>query len=99
MKIKFDRRKIETNCIIISFSMVILITFLGILAAADGIFNWNILPQNLERIATLLMVTIGMLIGASFLLSVMINFSLISISLEKVAEKFSPVTEKDQKDE
>lgn len=88
MKISFNRRRIETVCIAISFLLVVLITFLGIVAMADSIFNWDILPPNIENIMSLFMIAIAMVIGASFLISLMINFSLISLSLERFADNF-----------
>lgn len=88
MKIAFNRRRIETVCIVISFLLLVLLTLLGILAVADSIFNWDILPPNIEKVMTLFMMAIAMVIGTSFLISLMVNFSLISLSLEKLADKF-----------
>ncbi len=90
MRILFNRRKIETICIFLSFILVILLVIFGILAMADELFNWDLLSENLENIAILLMSAIGIIIGATFLISLMVNFSLISLSLEKIAEKFDP---------
>ena len=95
MNIKFNRRKIETICILLSFTLVIIITVLGILAFADEIFRWDILPINMERIMALLFASIAMVIGASFVISLMINFSLISISLEKFSENFEKFVKND----
>jgi len=96
MKIIFNRRKIETICIFLSFVLVILLVVFGILSIADEIFSWDILTDNLENIAILLMSAIGIIIGATFLISLMVNFSLISISMEKIADSLS---KKDKKDE
>lgn len=89
MKIFFNRRKIETICIFLSFILVILLVIFGILAIADGLFSWDILSEDFENIAILLMSATGIIIVATFLISLMVNFSLISISLEKIAEKFN----------
>jgi TRAP-type C4-dicarboxylate transport system permease small subunit len=64
-----------------------LLVFFAILAIADEIFAWDLLSDNLEKIATLFLSSIGITVGATFLMSLMINFSLISISIEKIAEK------------
>ena len=90
MKIKFNRRKIETICIFLSFVLVILLVIFGILSIADELFSWDILTNRLEKVAFLLMSATGITVGATFLISLMVNFSLISISLEKIAEKFNP---------
>ncbi len=89
MKINFNRRKIETICIFLSFILVILLVIFGILSIADELFSWDILSENLENVAILLISATGIIIGATFLISLMVNFSLISISLEKIAEKFN----------
>ncbi|UZR94197.1 hypothetical protein [Chondrinema litorale] len=97
MNINFNRRKIESICILLSFTLVIIITILGILATADEIFNWDLLPPNIENVMVLLLTSIAMVIGASFIISLMINFSIISISLEKFADKFEKFVEKDDR--
>jgi len=94
MKINFNRRKIESICIFLSFILIILLVVFGILSVADELFNWDILSDKLENIAILLMSATGMIIGASFLISLMVNFSLISLSLEKIANKLNSNQEK-----
>jgi hypothetical protein len=89
MKINFNRRRIETISIFLSFLFVMLLTVFGILAIADEIFSWDILSDHLEKIAILFMSATGMIIGATFLISMMVNFSLISISIERIAEHFA----------
>ena len=85
MEINFNRRKIESICILICFVLIVLLVIFAILAIADEIFAWDLLSDNLERIARLFLSSIGITIGATFLMSLMINFSLISISIEKIA--------------
>ena len=88
MKINFNRRRIETICIFLSFVLVCLLALFGVLAIADGVFDWDILTKDLEKIAILIMGATGVIIGATFLISLMVNFSLISISIEKIADKY-----------
>ena len=85
MEINFNRRKIESICILLCFVLIVLLVIFAILAIADEIFAWDLLSDNLERIARLFLSSIGITIGATFLMSLMINFSLISISIEKIA--------------
>lgn len=87
MKIEFNRRRIESICIFLSFILVVLLVIFGILAIADELFAWDILSKNLENIAILIMSATGIIIGATFLISLMVNFSLISISMEKMADR------------
>jgi ribose/xylose/arabinose/galactoside ABC-type transport system permease subunit len=94
MRINFNRRKIESICIFLSFILVILLVIFGILSVADELFNWDILSDKLENVAILLMSATGMVIGATFLISLMVNFSLISLSLEKIADKLNSNQEK-----
>ena len=85
MEINFNRRKIESIYILLCFVLIVLLVIFAILAIADEIFAWDLLSDNLERIARLFLSSIGITIGATFLMSLMINFSLISISIEKIA--------------
>jgi len=78
MKISFNRRKIETFCILIVFVLVIVLAGLAIFAVADGIFAWDILTDRIEKVAVLLMSVFGIIIVAAFLISLMANLSLIS---------------------
>ncbi len=94
MKIQFNRRKIETFCILIVFVLVIVLAVLAILAVADGIFAWDILTRGMEKIAFLFMSVLGIIIVAAFLISLMTNLSLISISFERIADSLT----KDKKD-
>ncbi len=84
MEINFNRRKIESIYILLCFVLIVLLVIFAILAIADEIFAWDLLSDNLERIARLFLSSIGITIGATFLMSLMINFSLISISIEKI---------------
>jgi hypothetical protein len=90
MKINFNRRKIERICIMISFVLVIILTTLGIFAIADGIFYWDLFPKGIEKVITLFMWASGVIIFATFLISLMVNLSLISSGVEKIAENTKP---------
>lgn len=96
MTLKFNRRKIETTCIFLSFILVVLMATLSIIAIADNIFSWDLLSEGFENIAILLMSATGITIVATFLISLMVNFSLISISMEKISEKFNQNTQSDE---
>jgi len=86
MNLKLNLKKIEKTCIVLSFIFVLLLSLLGIIAIADGLFKWDILPDNLQKIATLAMLTMGVVVFSSFLISLMINLSRISANLESIAE-------------
>ncbi len=90
----FNKRKIETFCILLSFLLIILFSFLLILAVADAVLNWDILPKHIEKIMILFTASTGIVIGACFLLSLMINMSLISSSIEKIADTIKPEDKK-----
>ena len=92
MEINFNRRKIESIYILLCFVLIVLLVIFAILAIADEIFAWDLLSDNLERIARLFLSSIGITIGATFLMSLMINFSLISISIEKIEGDDKPTT-------
>jgi len=93
----FNKRKIETTCILLSFFLIIILAFLLIIAIADTIFHWDIFPKEIEKIMILFMAASGVIIAACFILSLMVNLSLISSNLEKIADSFKP--EEKKKDE
>ncbi len=84
MKIKFNSRKIADNCTLIAYFLILIISFLGILAIADGIFNWDILSQRIERLAYLFISASIVIIIGSFLISLMVNMNSMSRSLENI---------------
>jgi len=67
--------------------LVIVLSILAIFAIADGIFSWDILSANIEKIAILIMSASGVIIVAAFLISLMANISMISLNIEKIADK------------
>jgi len=87
MIINFNRRKIETYCLLIAFVLVVILTLSSIFAVADQIFNWDILPKNIENIVFLFMWASGFIFIATFLISLMTNLSIISLSIEKISDK------------
>ncbi len=87
MVVKINRRKIESYCLITSFLLVVVLTISSIFAVADQIFNWDIFPKNIENIVFLLMWSSGFILIATFLISLMTNLSIISLSIEKISKK------------
>ncbi len=88
MKFSFNKRAIETFCTSLSFFLVVVMTFLCLLAIVDGVFNWDLLPPSLENIVLLIMCSMGLVIGSCALINLIINLSLISRSLETMAKNF-----------
>ncbi len=89
MKLKFDNRKIADNCTFIAFCLMMLICFLGIIAIADIIFRWDILSENLQRLAYLVIWASIVVIISTFLISLMVNLNIISNSIENIADKMT----------
>jgi len=90
----FNKRKIEAVCILLSFLLIIVFSFLLILGIADSLFEWDIFPKHIENAIILFMASTGIIVAASFLLSLMINLSLISASIEKIADTIKPEEKK-----
>ena len=87
MKISFDKKKIETVCIVLTFLLIVTITILCILAAADGIFNWDIFTEFMGNVGILVMSAMGMIIAACFVIHIMVTLSMISSNIERIADK------------
>jgi hypothetical protein len=89
MTLHLNKRKIESTCIMISFLLLIVLTVTIILAIADGLFHWDLLPDKIENIAFLIMWASGIVLIAAFIISLMINLSLISSGIKEISEKIS----------
>lgn len=86
MKIKFENRKIADNCTFIAYVLILILSFLGILAVADVLFRWNILSDNMEKVAYLIMWASVIIIFSAFLISLMVNMNIMSQSLEDISK-------------
>jgi len=86
MKINFENRKIADNCTFIAYSLIIVISFLGILAVADAIFRWDILSPGVQNIAYLIMWSSVIIIFSAFLISLMVNMNIMSQSMEDISK-------------
>ena len=98
MKVKFDKRKIADTCTYLAFVLILVIIFFAILAISDAIFGWNILSQQIQRLAYLLIWSCAVVILGTFVISLMVNLSIISHSIEKLAEKNSETEKSNQND-
>ena len=85
MTIRFPRRKIETTCIALSFGLTIVLAFFIILLMADEILDWDIFTRNMENVLGMIIASFGVVLGACFLIVLMVNMSIASISMERVA--------------
>lgn len=86
MKIKINQRKIVNQCTLLCYFLIILIVVLLILLFADEIFNWDILPNFAEKVGAFFLGACSLVIVASFLIALMVNMSIISASLEDIAD-------------
>ncbi len=86
MKINFENRKIADNCTFIAYCLIIVISFLGILAIADGLFRWDILSPGIEKVAYLIMFSSVIIIFSAFLISLMVNMNIMSQSMEDISK-------------
>jgi len=86
MKIILNLKKIELFSILLAFVMIMLLAISGIIAIADGLYQWNILPENLEIITILSMLVMGVVLLACIILVVLLSLSRMASNLEKIAE-------------
>lgn len=82
-----DRRKLEASCTYLAVIVLAILVMLSILGVADGIFNWDILPPTLDRIAMLILGSLGIILGACVLVSVMLNISIIASKISEIADR------------
>lgn len=82
-----NRKKLEASCTYLAVITLAILVLLSILGIADGIFNWDILPPTLDKFAVLIMGSLGIILGACVLVSVMLNISIIASKISLIAER------------
>jgi len=85
-----NRRKLEattTYLAVIDLGVLILISIVGV---ADGLFNWDILPPLLDKIAVLVIASLSIVLGGCVLVSIMINISVIADKLSQLVDREKP---------
>ena len=92
MKINFRRRSIETTCTFTAYYLMLLSIFLFTFYRFDNIFGWDIFSNQIEQvIEALLLPLVGVIVLFCIVTSFMINFSLVSISIEEISKKANSV--------
>ncbi len=87
MKYKFNRRQIESIATFIATYLLLLLLILWVLYRADDYFQWDIIPNDLQRfIERFLITSIGGVVFISVVISLLINLSLLSINLERIVD-------------
>lgn len=87
MKYKFNRRQIESIATFIATNLLLIILILWILYRADDYFQWDIIPNDLQRfIERFLITSIGGIVFISIVISLLINVSLVSINIERLVD-------------
>ena len=82
-----DRRKVEALSTYLAVLILGILVFLCILAAADGIFKWDILPPFLDKVAVLVIASLSIVLGAAVLVSIMLNISIIASKISAIADQ------------
>lgn len=74
-------------CTFLAVTILGAMTLLLILYTADEVFLWDIFPPNFERIIIFVMGSLGIILGACVIVSIMINFSIIAIAAAAIERK------------
>ena len=87
MKIKFSKRQVEIVCTYIAYVLLLLSLALWIFYQADRTFDWDILPSGAQQIIEEFIIpSIGGIVLITFVISILLNISLASVSIEKIAQ-------------
>jgi hypothetical protein len=90
MKLQFRRRQAETISTFIAYILLVFLLVLWIFYQADRTFDWDILPADAQRIIERFIIpSIGGIVLITVILSVLLNISLTSISIEQIAKEKS----------
>lgn len=82
-----NRRTLDALSTYLAVWTVGLLVALGILAAADGIFGWDLLSPFLDKVAVLVLVSLAILLAATVLVSALVNLSTIASALSRLADR------------
>lgn len=82
-----DRTKLEAIATYLAVWTLGVLIFLCILASADSIFGWDLLPSWLDKIGVLAIVSLLIFLAACVLTSLMLNVSLIAYRVSTIAEE------------
>ncbi|MCH9648338.1 MAG: hypothetical protein K0U98_08870 [Deltaproteobacteria bacterium] len=82
-----DRTKLEAIATYFAVWTLGVLIFLSILASADAIFGWDLLPPWLDKIGVLAIVSLLIFLAACVLISLMLNVSLIAYRVSAIAEE------------
>lgn len=83
-----SREKIEQICTSIGVISLLLLAFSAVIAIADGIFRLDLLPEQLEKFAYLIMAILFITVVSSVLVSIMMNISIIAQRMSRLLELF-----------
>jgi hypothetical protein len=86
MKIKFDRKSIQKNSVLIAYFLILFMVAAGIFSIADTLLHWNIFPYAIERYLLILLWASVLIVIAAFLINVMVSINIISESIEQIAD-------------
>lgn len=86
MKIRFDRKNIQKNSVLIAYFLILFMVTAGVFSVADSILRWNIFPYAVERYFLILLWASAFIIIAAFLINVMVSINIISDSIEQIAD-------------
>lgn len=81
-----DRVRLEMSLTYLSVVIAGVLVFLSIVATADGIFFWDLLPPLMDKVAVLTMSSLCIIFGACVLLSLTLNLSIIAANLAALAD-------------
>jgi len=82
-----DRKRLEATCTSLAVLLLGLLVFLSIFAVFDEILDWDILSRGWEKVAALIISTLGIMLGGCVLVSIMLNISIISEKLSRFVDE------------
>jgi hypothetical protein len=82
-----DRSRLEATATYLSVLVSAVLAVLGIVASADGIFRWDLLPPLLDKVAVLAMVALSILFATCVVLSIVLNVSIVAQKMAAIADR------------
>jgi hypothetical protein len=82
-----NRSRLESTATYLTIALLGVLLVLSVVAIADGMYEWDLLPPGLDKVATLALLMLGFVTAACAMASVVLNLGIIAQRLTEIARR------------